>query len=344
MTPRVSVISPMYNVSAYVEECLQSLLDQEFADFEAIFVDDGSTDDTLARAQAYVQGDARFRFLSQEHGGQSVARNRALAQATGEFVLFLDSDDAYVPQTIARLMAVRDQLDLDTVFFTAKMNYEKRDLVYSHYESHIDRVGEDEVLTGFEMMVHFHNTDSFRPSACMYLFRRSLIDEVGLRFYEGIIHEDLLFTLSFFPLVKRCVFLSEPLYIRRMRHGSTMTKPRSIENVHGLFTVARNVEHQLEQHANDWPKDYIDAVCNRLYDTWDILAHDAVELGEEPLREYRATLSPEDRIAFNVHVLEPGRYLDALQHFYSDSTTYKTGRALLAVPTWIKDRFLKTPE
>ena len=334
----------MYIVERYVGECIQSLLDQSFTDFEAIFVDDGSTDNTLSVAQSLVAGDERFSFLSQENAGQSAARNKALAVAQGDFVLFLDSDDAFVPQTIERLMGVRDQLDLDAVYFTAKMNYEDRNLVRTHFETYADRVGEEDVLNGFDMMVHFHKTESFRPSACMYLIRRSVLEGANLRFYEGIIHEDLLLTLQLFPYIGRCVFLNEALYVRRMRHGSTMTKPRSIENVHGLFTVARETEKQLREHLDEWPQDYIDAICNRIYNTWDTMARDAVELGEETIAAYRDTLTGEDRVAFNLNVLEPGRYMSALQHFYTDSTSFKLGRALLAGPGWVKDRFIKVPE
>ena len=344
MAPKVSVISPMYNVENYIEDCLQSLLSQEYANFEAIFVDDGSTDSTVQRAKDLVAEDDRFLFLTQQHSGQSVARNKALEHATGEFVLFLDSDDAYVPQTISRLLSVQQSFDLDAVFFTAKMNYESRELVHSHYEAYMDRVEEPQVRSGFEMMVHFHEEDSFRPSACMYLIRRSVLEDARLRFYEGIIHEDLLFTLQVFPHIKRCTFLLEPLYVRRMRHGSTMTTPRSLKNVEGLFTVAQVIESQLKEHATDWPVDYIDAVCNRIYNTWNDLAKDAIELGEAEMKAYRDTLSPEDRIAFNLHVIEAGNYLAAATKEYSESTSYKLGHALLAGPAWVKDHLQKTPE
>ncbi|MFR3092216.1 MAG: glycosyltransferase family 2 protein [Eggerthella lenta] len=93
--PAVSVIIPMYNVRPYIEDCLLSLKRQTFGDFEALCVDDGSTDGTLEAARKAGGDDARFSFLSQANAGQSAARNAGIARATGKYVVFLDSDDYY---------------------------------------------------------------------------------------------------------------------------------------------------------------------------------------------------------------------------------------------------------
>lgn len=101
--PLISVIVPVWNVAAHVGACLRSLAAQSLPDFEAIVVDDGSTDDSLARARSAVAGDARFRFLEQPNRGLSAARNAGLAVARGAFVAFLDSDDRLAPDCLAAL-------------------------------------------------------------------------------------------------------------------------------------------------------------------------------------------------------------------------------------------------
>lgn len=89
----------MYNVRPYIEDCLLSLKRQTFGDFEALCVDDGSTDGTLEAARKAGGDDARFSFLSQANAGQSAARNAGIARATGKYVVFLDSDDYYEDQS-----------------------------------------------------------------------------------------------------------------------------------------------------------------------------------------------------------------------------------------------------
>src|SRR5690349_8686628 len=91
--PRLSVVVPVYNVERYLDECLASLAAQQVADFEAILIDDGSTDGSAAIAQAYADRDPRFRLISQPNAGLGAARNAGIALAQGEFLAFLDSDD-----------------------------------------------------------------------------------------------------------------------------------------------------------------------------------------------------------------------------------------------------------
>jgi glycosyltransferase involved in cell wall biosynthesis len=96
---KVSVVVPLYNKAPFLLRALQSISAQSFADFEAIVVNDGSTDSSLQVAQSHR--DSRFRFLSQENAGPGAARNRGLAEATGEYVAFLDADDEWLPDFLA---------------------------------------------------------------------------------------------------------------------------------------------------------------------------------------------------------------------------------------------------
>lgn len=104
MSPTVSVVIPTYNRRAYVQEAIDSVLAQTYRDFEIIVVDDGSTDGT-GEALAACYGD-RITYLWQENQGESVARNRAIDLARGEFIAFLDSDDVWLPEKLARQVPV----------------------------------------------------------------------------------------------------------------------------------------------------------------------------------------------------------------------------------------------
>ncbi len=103
--PGISVIVPVWNVADCVAACIASLRAQDFANFEAIVVDDGSTDDSRAIARAAIGNDPRFTLLTQPNRGLSGARNTGLAQAQGNWIAFLDSDDRVAPGWLARLHA-----------------------------------------------------------------------------------------------------------------------------------------------------------------------------------------------------------------------------------------------
>jgi len=92
---KVSIVIPLYNKAPYVRRALDSIAVQTFADFEAIIVDDGSTDMGAAVVANY--SDPRFRLIRQENAGPGAARNAGIAQAQGEFIAFLDSDDEWLP-------------------------------------------------------------------------------------------------------------------------------------------------------------------------------------------------------------------------------------------------------
>ena len=105
-TSLVSVIIPTWNSATVLPETLRSLQAQTYRHFEAIIVDDGSTDDTVAVARRFCEADPRLRLVFQNHCGLSATRNAGLEQAHGEYIAFLDSDDVWLPEKLARQMAL----------------------------------------------------------------------------------------------------------------------------------------------------------------------------------------------------------------------------------------------
>lgn len=116
ITPRVSVITPTYNRADFLAEAIDSMLAQTYADFEMIIVDDGSTDGTRDLVESYSH-DPRIRYFYQENQGQSIARNLGIKESTGEFIGFLDSDNAWLPIRLERsLEAFRQDPSADIVY------------------------------------------------------------------------------------------------------------------------------------------------------------------------------------------------------------------------------------
>lgn len=115
--PTVSVILPAYNVAAYIEESIASILAQTFNDFEIVVVDDGSTDDTAAIVERYAAHEARIRLVRQPNGGISAARNQAMRHASGEIMATIDSDDLWEPEFLEAQVSILDangEIDLVT--------------------------------------------------------------------------------------------------------------------------------------------------------------------------------------------------------------------------------------
>ena len=101
---KVSVIVPVYNVEDYIRECLDSLINQTLTDIEIILVDDGSKDLSGTICDEYAKKDCRIKVIHKENGGQSSARNAGLKVSTGEYILFVDSDDYIVENTLETLL------------------------------------------------------------------------------------------------------------------------------------------------------------------------------------------------------------------------------------------------
>lgn len=116
LTPEVSIVVPAYNVGRYLAETLDSLLAQTLTTWEAIIVNDGSTDDTLAIARRYAELDSRFRLVDQENQGISKARNAAIALCRAEAIALLDSDDIWFPEKLERQLAALQEQQVDLVY------------------------------------------------------------------------------------------------------------------------------------------------------------------------------------------------------------------------------------
>ncbi|WP_455644913.1 glycosyltransferase family 2 protein [Methanosphaera sp.] len=142
---KVSIIIPVYNSSKYLLECLDSIKRQTLTDFEVICIDDNSTDDSLNILKKYADNDQRFKVLQQEHKGPGAARNKGIREASGEYILFIDSDDWIEKDTLDTLYTQASKTNSDLVLFNGKEHYnddKTRDRIYP-VKSYVD---EDKVF------------------------------------------------------------------------------------------------------------------------------------------------------------------------------------------------------
>ena len=149
MKPYFSIIIPVYNVAPYLRECLDSVLAQTFTDWEAICVDDGSTDGSGAILDEYVAKDSRFRVVHQRNAGVSAARNVALEVAKGEWVTFLDADDKIDDERLNVLFFISQKhRDVDWIHET---KYTAKSISYN-VETEGELLVDNSFLSGWEVL------------------------------------------------------------------------------------------------------------------------------------------------------------------------------------------------
>ncbi len=236
--PEFSIVVPVYRTEAYLRACLDSILCQETeASYEVILVDDGSPDESGAICDAYVSMDARFRVIHKENGGVSTARNVGLEAATGEYVLFLDSDDLWGPRYLAQFEP-----------FLAR----RLDMVQTAAQTFTQKIGDGEELrasvppldgeTGADYLQRcFRNNTMPSYGPYYYLYRRCFLQEHHLRFPDGLaVNEDLDFNLCCLSLAQSLSVTEAPIqYFYRQHSASIVHTPSPRHQLMRLQTTAR---------------------------------------------------------------------------------------------------------
>ncbi len=229
---RFSIIIPVYNVEKEIRECLDSIKNQTFTDFEVICVDDCGKDNSIKIIEEeYSSQDPRFKVIKHEHNkGVSAARNTALDAVTGEFLLFVDSDD---------------WIDLNTleVVNNAIEKHNKDIILHGFYKHHknneIKNYGYD-----FEIAIEINedNLHEIDSVVCGKIYRTSKIKEIGLKFTEGLVIEDLEFWVKAAVQIKNAYVLKDNLYhYRGDRDGSITTDDLLNERIEDTFIIIERI-------------------------------------------------------------------------------------------------------
>lgn len=236
--PKVSVIIPVYNVELYLADCLDSVINQTLRELEIICVNDGSTDNSLAILRKYQEADKRIEIIdSFRNGGQSHARNQGINKARGEYIYFLDSDDMIVPEAMEELYLLSKRENLDIVYFDTYLKFETEQLASKFYAYKAERNAEyPGIYQGEALFAEFIKNEDWVASPPRQFFKFEFLFENKLNFYEGILHEDELFTFLSILKANRAMCIKKKYFIRRFRDKSIMTTQVSKINFIGLFT------------------------------------------------------------------------------------------------------------
>lgn len=247
--PAVSVLVPIYNVERYLDECLDSLRSQSFRDFEVLCINDGSKDGSRDIIERYLQDDPRFRVIDKPNSGYGASMNRGLAEARGEFIAILESDDFMEPECLAELHRAITVHDAEV----AKANfwlYWSTPQVRDEFFEALPAGKCDRVVDPQEDVEVFHA----KPSIWSALYRRSFLTAHGIDFQEtpGASFQDLSFTFKVWASARRITYLY-PAFVH-YRQDNENSSVNSMGKVNAVFDEYAEIGRWLDAHPDQREK------------------------------------------------------------------------------------------
>ena len=247
MQPTVSIIVPVYNAESTLPRCVDSILTQQYTDFELLLVDDGSTDSSGSLCDGYAAQDARVRAFHQENAGVSSARNLALDRARGTYLQFLDSDDWITADATRSLVRAAEAHRCDLVIAD----------FYRVVGERLSRKGdidEDAVLTREEYAAHMmeNPADFYYGVLWNKLYRREIVEKHRLRMDPEISWcEDFMFNLEYMRHIETICVLRTPIYYYVKRKGSLVNQGMNISRVIRMKLMVFEYYNNFYKHVLD---------------------------------------------------------------------------------------------
>jgi glycosyltransferase involved in cell wall biosynthesis len=284
MSPKVSIIVPVYNVETYLDTCVDSLLCQSLQEIEIILIDDGSQDRSSEMVDEYATKDSRIVVIHQKNGGLSVARNTGLDRATAPYVMFCDSDDFYALNMCEVMYEAIERSQADMAVCGTNVIYET---------DGFNKQEDDTWLSiRFEGLKDRHQLSVGQTNHCVWnkIIRRSMIEEHHLRFLPGLKYEDIYFGHAIFLYSKQIFFIKDKLINYRRRGGSIMEQAMknmsvcSIDHMTNFFMLWNRFKEEglLEENkkyfcglfsmcfrdalGNEWAEDRKNLIVKQAYD------------------------------------------------------------------------------
>ena len=243
---KVSIIIPVYNVAPFVADCIRSVMRQTWeGQLECIFVDDCGTDDSMEVVRSVIQdyqGPIDFKTVRHEQNrGLSAARNTGMAAATGDYVYFLDSDDEITEDCIEALARPMKEERLDVTVGDYRIigtGMPKIQLVLS----------DDHILRGREV-THAYRYKEWYMMSVNKLYRTDFLRENDLRFREGIIHEDELWSFQIACLAKSMACVRQETYLYKLREGSITVRDFSPRRAECMNIILKEMCEFSQKHG-----------------------------------------------------------------------------------------------
>ena len=259
----LSVIIPVYNVEPYLEQCLDSVVNQTYKNLEIICINDGSTDNSLKILEKYQKKDKRIKMINQKNKGLSGARNAGLDIATGGYIAFVDSDDYLELNAYEEAMKVMLQdRSIDLVEFK-----------FSNFSQDKDPLNINRANGVKRYYYNMFTAKEHTVSPCNKVFRYKIIKDMNIQFPIGLICEDNFFTNAYVISMNKSAFLNLRLYNRRIHCDSIMGRERITDNAKKMdlyynydalvdFAVRHNIYEQKKEFIYERYIGQVSKFCN----------------------------------------------------------------------------------
>lgn len=246
---KISVVIPVYNVEKYLRQCIDSVIAQSYPDIEVILINDGSTDNSMEICREYEVKYSSIKLINKKNGGLSDARNVGILNSTGEYILFLDSDDYWCNHNFLfdLVQYIIKHPNLDYVFFKYKYYYQKKDIYIepTFNLDHKEFVGK----SGIQCLDYIlSNMKNFQWYAWAGIVRREFIVEKDLFFIKGRKYEDILWTPHIFINGEFIGFYNNTVYAYRLEREGQITGSNSYKSLEDNIFVSTTWYNYLKNY------------------------------------------------------------------------------------------------
>ena len=240
----ISMIVPVYQVEKYIAQCIESVINQTFHDFELILIDDGSKDNSGKICDSYAEKDNRIRVIHTENKGAAAARNMGLEQASGRYITFLDGDDYLAENMLERLYEVIDGSEYDVVVcdFLNLLPDEKENFIV-----HL----KEKTVSGRIVLEHLKNGKNYGVWTIVWnkIYKKEVLDNI--RFPTGKYFEDEFFSDQLYLASNKIHVISDVLCYHRVLASSTMNTQQAENYLDLLDALQKRIEIYLEQDYSE---------------------------------------------------------------------------------------------
>ncbi|MGL4570119.1 MAG: glycosyltransferase [Clostridium sp.] len=241
----VSIIVPVYNVEDYIEECIESLINQTLKNIEIILINDGSTDKSLEILKKYSDIDNRIKVIEQENSGLAMTRNRGVEESTGKYLMFIDSDDYIEKDMVYRMYMKAEKNDCPLIISDLELVWDdgKKNKLngFKHDET---KKYKSEELTDFLL-----NSEMY-CQVVNKIYRRDLWSENNICFESGRYYEDIVPSFKIVDIYKEAMYINDAMYKYRMRSGSIVSNPSKKKVCDYLMAIDEVVRFVEERYGN----------------------------------------------------------------------------------------------
>ena len=246
---KISVIIPVYNVEKYLEDCLESVIKQNYKNLEIILINDGSLDNSLKICEKYKKKDDRIIIINKKNEGVSSARNTGLKIAKGEYISFIDSDDFLLDKNVySEMICLIEEEKVDLVHCDALYYYS--DIKNYPVNNLKSILGILKVMNSEDLfLISLKNNILYAP-VCFNLYNKELLDKNKIYFREGIYHEDEEFTPRVLLTAEKVAIYKKEFYGYRQRENSIMTSGNNLKKGKDLIQIAEVLATYIEKIEN----------------------------------------------------------------------------------------------